>query len=55
MTTVDTDWGVGVIFPNRSQELWNGQGNGFEYYQANRNALMNVISVEQYIQLIQSI
>jgi hypothetical protein len=55
MTTVDTDWGVGVIFPNRSQELWNGQGNGFEYYQANRNPLMNVISVEQYIQLIQSI
>lgn len=55
MATVDTDWGVGVVFPNRSQEVWKGDGSGFAYYQANRNALMNVISVQQYIQLIQSI
>lgn len=55
MVTVDTDWGVGVIFPHRSQELWQGEGTSYEYFNANRRALMNVITPEQYIQLIQSI
>lgn len=55
MVTVDTDWGVGVIFPHREQELWVGGDESYAYLDANRRGLMNVVDVPQYIQLIQSI
>jgi hypothetical protein len=55
MVTVDTDWGVGVVFPHREQELWVGGDDSFSYFNSNRARLMNTIDVQQYIQLIQSI
>ncbi len=55
MATVDTDWGVGVIIPGKSQTLWTGPRSTYQDFVANRNALMNVISVQQYIDLINSL
>jgi len=55
MYTVDTDWGVGVILPNRSQSLWQGGDDNYQYLDANRAALMNVISVNQYVEIINSL
>jgi hypothetical protein len=55
MATVDTDWGVGVIIPGKSQTLWTGDRETYQHFVANRQALMNVISVQQYIDLIQSL
>lgn len=55
MTTVDTDWGVGVIIPNKNQDLLTTTDEDFRYFELNKKQILNLISCEQYINLINSL
>ena len=54
MTTVDTDWGVGVIIPSGTQELITGDST-YEYFESHKNEILNLISCEQYVNWINNL
>jgi hypothetical protein len=53
--TVDTDWGVGVIIKNQnptnkmSEDDYNQGINDWYYFDTNRNQLLNLISVDKFL------
>jgi hypothetical protein len=50
---VDMDWGCGILTPNSSQTLFPytpKEQLDWNFYQLNRNTLLNVLSLEQWIQ-----
>ena len=48
MYVVDTDWGVGIVHPG-SQETYGGPCETFEELSANRRAVLNLISVPEFL------
>ena len=48
MSVVDTDWGVGIIKVGQ-QKTWLGDVSGYETLETNREELLNLISVQQFL------
>lgn len=48
MYVVDVDWGVGFIRPG-TQTLWQGETEGYGVLEQNREALLNLISVSEFL------
>lgn len=55
MTVVDTDWGVGVIFPNKKQDLLTITDESFEYFSNHKQEILNLISCQSYVELINNL
>lgn len=54
MVTVNADWGVGVILPDKTQQLVEDGEETFEYFLANKERIMNIISCEEYFEWIKT-
>lgn len=50
MRVVDTDWGVGIVHPG-SQQLYSGPCNSYDDLARDRKALLNLISVPEFLRL----
>ena len=48
MCVIDTDWGVGIIKVGK-QKIWLGDVSGYETLETNREDLLNLISVQQFL------
>ena len=48
MCVVDTDWGVGIIKAGK-QKIWLGDVSGYATLETNREELLNLISVQQFL------
>ena len=59
--TIDTDWGCGVILKNK--KLWNVKSNEFyinginkwEFFENNRKELLNLITPNEFLELLNKI
>lgn len=49
MYVVDADWGCGFVRPGR-QQVWTGPVSGYAALEAHRRELLNLISVESFLQ-----
>lgn len=49
---IDTDWGVGIIAPRTSQncDYFSVRQTNWQYFDQQRKALLNLISVEEFLQ-----
>jgi hypothetical protein len=55
MTTVDTDFGVGLIIPNRYQELLKHGEETYKYFEEHRKSILNLISCSEYFSFINTL
>ena len=46
--TVDTDWGVGVLFPKADYLYFSGTTYIWEYFDKYRNDILNLISIDEF-------
>jgi hypothetical protein len=57
LTTVDTDWGIGIIRKSQSEtlDIFPTDALNWNYFSSNKRKILNLISVEQFKEQINSI
>jgi len=56
LTTVDTDWGVGILTRNLSEtiDVFPNDATNWEFFNENRNEILDLVTPSEFLELYTS-